>query len=214
MLLNMPEKRKIILTEQQYAELVKARDSHALALPPRHQKVTTGQIQSRPIRKIDQEPRPAKSHKPQKMHWLFFVGLGMMAVLILWVAGSAGVTWGRQLYNDIRYGTPRTYQVDQIVGQGGDSPAHPSHFIAINKNHQAIIIELKAGDPAQAITYTMPIHNDNGEAPVTLEFRDVIGDGKLDMIIHIHLLTREQIFVFINTGTQFRPAKGSDHIKL
>jgi hypothetical protein len=210
----MAKKRKIILTEQQYAELVKSRDRYALALPPRHQKVTTGQIQSRSIRNADQEPRPAKSHRPQKMHWLFFVGLGMMAVLVLWVVGSAGVTWGKLLYNDIRYGTPRTYQVDQVVGQGGDSPAHPSHFIAINKNHQAIIIELKAGNPAQAITYTTPISDDNGEAPVTLEFRDVTGDGKLDMIIHIHLLTREQVVVFINTGTQFRPAKGSDHIKL
>jgi hypothetical protein len=104
--------------------------------------------------------------------------------------------------------------VDQVVGQGGDSPAHPSHFIAINKYHQAIIIEFKAGDPAQAITYATPIYNDNGEAPVTLEFRDVTGDGKLDMIIHIHLLTREQIVVFINTGAQFRPANGNDHIKL
>ena len=211
MLLEMEKKRKIILTEQQYAELVKARDSHALALPPRHQKITTGQIQPRPIHKTDQEPRPAKSHKPQKMHWLFYVGLGMMAVLALWVAGNAVVTWGKQLYNDIRYGTPRTYQVDQVVGQGGDSPAHPSHFIAINKNHQAIIIELKAGDPAQAITYTTPISNDNGEAPVTLEFRDVTGDGKLDMIIHIHFLTREQIVVFINTGTQFRPTNGKEY---
>jgi len=210
----MANKRKIILTEQQYAELVKARDSHALALPPQRQKITTGQVQSRPTRKADQEPQPAKSHRPRQMHWLFYVGLGMMAVLALWVAGNAVVTWGKQLSNDIRYGTPRTYQVDQVVGQGGDSPAHPSHFIAINENHQAIIIELKAGDPAQAITYTTPIHNDNGEAPVTLAFRDITGDGKLDMIIHIQLLTREQIVVFINTGTQFRPANGNDHIKL
>jgi len=183
-------------------------------IPPRRQKIMTRQLQPRPTRKIAQEPRPSKLRKLMNMHWLFLVGLGMMMALILWVIGTAVLVWGTQRYYDFRYGTPRTYQVDQVVGHGGDSPAHPSHFIAINVNRQAVVIELRAGDPTKAITYTTPIYNDNGEAPVILEFRDITGDRKLDMIMYIRLVTREQIVVFINNGEQFIPAKGNDHIKL
>lgn len=183
-------------------------------VPPRRQKLMTRQLQARPTRKIAPEPAPSKVHNLKNMHWLFLIGLGMMAALILWIIGSAVLAWGIQRYNDFRYGNPRTYQVDQVVGQGGDSPAHPSHFIAINENHQAIIIELRANDPAKAITYTTAIYNDNGEAPITLEFRDVTGDGKIDMIIHIHSLSQEQVAVFINHGDQFIPANNNDHIKL
>lgn len=182
--------------------------------PPRRQKLMTKQLQARPIRKIAPRPEPSYLYKLKNMHWLFLVGLGMMVLLILWIIGSAILVWGIQRYYDLCYGNPRTYQVDQVVGQGGDSPTHPSHFIAINENHQAIVIELRAGDPTKAITYTTAIHNDNGEAPVTLDFRDVTDDGKLDMIIHIHLPDQEQIAVFINNGEQFRPANESDHIKL
>jgi hypothetical protein len=184
-------------------------------VPPRRQKLTTQNLQARPTRNFAHEPKPSKLYKLKNMHWLFLVGLGMMAALILWIIGSAALAWGIQRYYDFHYGNPRTSQVDQVVGQGGDSPAHPSHFIAINENHQAVVIELKAGDPAQAITYTTAIYNDNGQAPVTLEFRDVTGDGKPDMIIHIHLLAQDdQIAVFINNGTQFVPANNNDRIKL
>jgi hypothetical protein len=184
------------------------------SVPPRRQKLMTKQLQARPTRKIAPEPVPSTLHKLKNMHWLFLIGLGMMAALILWVIGSAVLAWGIQRYYDFRYGNPRTYQVDQVVGQGGDSPASPSHFIALNENHQAIVIELRAGDPTKAITYTTAIYNDNGEAPVTLEFRDVTGDGKVDMIIYIHSLNQEQITVFINNGEQFVPATNNDHIKL
>lgn len=183
-------------------------------VPPRRQKLATKQLQARPTRKIAPEPAPGKLHRLKNMHWLFLVGLGMMTALILWIIGSAVLAWGIQRYYDFRYGNPRTSQLDQVVGQGGDSPAHPSHFIAINQNHQAVVIELRAGDPTKAITYTTPIYNDNGEAPVTLEFRDVTGDRKVDMIIHIHALSQEQIAVFINNGEQFVPATNNDHIKL
>jgi len=169
------------------------------------------QLQPRPTREIVQKPQTSKVHQIKHMHWLFFVGLIMMVGLILWITGTAALAWGIQRYNDLRYGIPRTYQVDQVVGQGGDSLAHPSHFIALNKNHQAIVIELQAGDPKKSFSYTAPLYNDNGEAPVTLEFRDVTSDGKVDMIVHIHLPTQEQIAVFINNGSQFLRSNGKYH---
>jgi hypothetical protein len=140
----------------------------------------------------------------------------MVAMLVLWVVGSSALAWGVQRYDDYRYGNPRTYQVDQVVGQGGDSTAHPSHFIAINLNHQAVVIELMAGDPAKSVSYVAPIYivGDNGLAPILLDFRDVNGDGKLDMIVTIHLSNQNQVYVFINDGTKFRPSNASDKMHL
>lgn len=150
------------------------------------------------------------------MHWLFLVGLGMAIVISLWVAGSVGLSWGTQVYNNLTYGTPRTYQTDAVVGHG-DSTAKPSHFIAMNWNHQAMVIEFKAGDPKQSVSYVAPIYivGDDGLAPVTLEFRDVNSDKAVDMIVHIHL-ANEQIFVFLNdlkTG-KFRASTNSDNLKV
>jgi len=80
-----------------------------------------------------------------------------------------------------------------------------------------VVVEFKGGDPTKAVTYIASVYiagNGGDLAPVTLEFRDVTGDGKLDMIIHIHLPTQDQISVFVNDGTTFRPANGNDRIHL
>ena len=157
-------------------------------------------------------------HRPFRwlfsIHWLFLVGLGMISALMLWLVGSAVLTWGTQRYYDFHYGYPRTYQTDMAVGHGGDSPAHPSHFIAINQNNQVIVIELKADDPAKVAIYKTPITiYDGGQSPVTLSFRDVNGDHKLDMIIDIHLSGQDQYSTFINEGDNFRPATSNDSIQ-
>jgi hypothetical protein len=170
-----------------------------------------------------QQPRPAPNlREPQadrhvtRNHWLLYLGIAMIILVIVWVLGSAVLAWGTQRYNDLRYGTPRTYQTDAVVGHN-DSAAHPSHFIAMNLNRQAVVIEFMGGDPAKAITYLAPVFiagSDGQLAPVTLEFRDVTGDGKLDMLIHIHLSGQDQISVFVNTGSKFRPSTGTDNIRL
>jgi len=49
---------------------------------------------------------------------------------------------------------------------------------------------------------------------VTVEFRDVTGDGKPDMLVHILFRTQVQTFVFINTGTKFRPPTSKDVIRM
>jgi hypothetical protein len=149
------------------------------------------------------------------VHWLLPAGVGMIAMLVLWVVGSNVLAWGTQRYNDIVYGMPRTYQTDAVVGQGGDSPQHPSHFVAINWNHQAVVIEFIAGDPAKSVSYKANFYatsSDDNLAPVTLQFKDVNGDRKPDMIVNIHLPGQDQVVVFINTGTQFRPLKANEKI--
>ncbi|QBD80617.1 hypothetical protein EPA93_33445 [Ktedonosporobacter rubrisoli] len=169
-----------------------------------------------PTRNVTQPAEPSTQTK-RNVHWLFLVGLGMLVALALWITGSWVLAWGLQRYNDIRYGYPRTFHMDAVVGHGGDSPAHPSHFIATNFNRQAIIIEFMAGDPAKSVSYVAPIYiaGDGGNlAPVTLEFRDVTNDNKPDMVVHIHLPSQDQVYVFVNDGTKFRPSNGGDKIRL
>ena len=73
-------------------------------------------------------------------------------------------------------------------------------------------MELMAGNPAKSINYTGPdLFESGGDLiPVTLEFRDVTGDGKPDMLIHI----QDKVFVFVNDGTKFRPSNANDKIHL
>ena len=157
-------------------------------------------------------PPPPVVKERRKVHWLLPIGVGMLAMLALWVIFSVLLAWGTARYEDIKYGNPRTYQTDFAVGHGGDSLQHPSHFIAINLNRHIVVIEFMAGDPAKAITYGGPYLYGVGQdlTPPVLEFRDVTNDGKVDMIIHI----ADQSVVFINTGDKFRPATASDNIHL
>jgi hypothetical protein len=192
------------------------------SIPKRQQAQTTRQLSPRPAPK-NTPPLEKRALKPslfvqlKQMHWLFFIGLGMICMLVLWLIGSAVLAWGMQRYYDVRYGTPRTFQTDMAVGHGGDSPAHPSHFIAMNLNNQAVVIELKAGkaDKASVAWYVSQITiMDSGQSPVTVNFKDVNSDHKLDMIIDVHLPGQDQYSFFINDGDNFRPATSNDTINV
>ncbi len=186
-------------------------------IPRRQQAAKTRQLSPRPTQKMISPPE-IKAEKPglfawlKQMHWLFLIGIGMISALVLWLIGSAVLAWGTQRYYDFRYGNPRTYQADMVVGHGGDSSSHPSHFIAMNMNGRVVVIELKAGDPKQAAIYDPQIAITDG-APVTLSFKDVNGDHKLDMIIDLHLPGQDQYSIFINDNDTFRPASPKDSIQ-
>ncbi len=159
-------------------------------------------------------PRPTPvqpSHRTgHHVHWLLLVGVGMLAMFALWVVGTGLVTWGSTQLDDWHYGRPRTFQMDARVGH--DDAVTPSHFIALNLNRHVIIIEFPGGDPTRAKDYLGPTLFGDGQdlTPVTLSFKDVNGDGKLDMLVHI----QDQTFVFLNDGTQFRPLKPGEHVTL
>ncbi len=163
----------------------------------------TGNIPARPIRNVNTayttSPAPAK-HERRNVHWLLYVGMGMLIALILWLLGMNALNWGTNEYNNLVYGNPRTFQTDAVVGHN-DSSANPSHFIAINLHGQIIVVEFPGGNPSKAIDYAGPDLIEPGEDlyPVTLTFSDVNHDGKPDMIIHVG----DKIFVFYNTGTSF-----------
>ena len=88
----------------------------------------------------EEEPR-----QHRRVHWSLIFGIGMVVMLALWIGGNMLLTWWTITQDDWHYGRPRTFQTDAVVGHA-DSPAQPSHFIAINFNRHVEIIELPGGD--------------------------------------------------------------------
>ena len=139
-----------------------------------------------------------------RFHWLVFVGLAMLVMIIGWLAFTALSSWWQTTQDDWHYGRPRTFQIDAVVGHD-DSPSHPSHFIAINLDRHVVVIELPGGDASKARIYNGPTLLGPGQdlTPVTLSFRDVNGDGLLDMLINV---AGSQI-IFYNEHGSFRPPR-------
>ncbi len=146
-----------------------------------------GASPARPVRNVTTSyERPPVKRERKGVHWLLYVGLGMIAAIALWVLGASALAWGTNQYNNIVYGYPRTFQTNAVVGHN-DSPANPSHFIAVNLKGQIIIFELPGGDPSKSTDYIGPdlIGPQDDLLPVTLSFRDVNHDGAPDMIVHV-----------------------------
>ena len=139
-----------------------------------------------------------------RLHPLVYVGVGMLALVAFLLVFSSAATWVGQTKDDLVYGRPRTFQLDAVVGHH-DSAQSPSHFIALNLDRHVVVIEIPGGDTGQMKVYQVTTLFGDGEdlTPVTLSFRDVTGDGKPDMLIHIE----NQTLVYVNDGGSFRPAK-------
>src|SRR5436853_4318889 len=48
--------------------------------------------------------------------WLIYLVLGMLMTMVLLWLGQTVFTWGQQSIDDLRYGRPRTTNVDHFVG--------------------------------------------------------------------------------------------------
>ncbi len=138
-----------------------------------------------------------------RAHPLLLLGLGMILMLVLWTLLTLVVSWWNTTWDDLHYGRPRTFQIDAVVGQN-DSPASPSHFIALNLNGRIEVIEFPGGDASKARIYIGPQLYGNGDnlIPVTLSFVDVNGNHHPDMILHF----QDTRLVYINENGGFRPA--------
>lgn len=128
--------------------------------------------------------------------------IGVVITIVLFMIVTSLGSWWRTYQDDLHYGRPRTSQMDAVVGHN-DSPSHPTHFIFINLHRHVEIIEIPGGDASHTRIYTGPILFGDGQdlTPITGEIRDVNGDKKPDLIVHI----QDQQIVFLNDGTAFRP---------
>ncbi|HLI08885.1 MAG TPA: VCBS repeat-containing protein [Ktedonobacteraceae bacterium] len=175
-------------------------------IPPRRSAYTTpGQIPGRGGPGALAAPEPVLAPRRRRgfyAHPLLYLGTGMVAMLALWVGLSIFLSWWYTWQDDLHYGRPRTYQVDQVVGHN-DSPDNPTHFVAINLNSRVLIIELPGGDSSKARIYQGPTLYGQGSdlAPITLSFQDVNHDGKLDMLVHF----QGSVIIYLNQGGTFVP---------
>ena len=148
---------------------------------------------------------PALHRAPKRRaHPLLYLGLGMIALLVLWTLVMGVASWFNTTMDDLHYGRPRTFQLDQFVGHT-ESGGIPSHFLAINFHSHIEIIEFPGGDASKARIFLGPqLYTDGSDlVPVTLKFLDVNGDHRPDMMITFQ---NSQV-VFINDQGTFRPLR-------
>jgi hypothetical protein len=133
---------------------------------------------------------------------LIAILVGVVLTIVLFMSLSALGSWWHNYQEDIQYGRPRTSQLDAVVGHG-DSATHKTHFIFLNLNRHVEIIEIPGGDATRTRIFLGPVLFGDGQdlTPVTGEIRDVNGDGKPDLILHI----QDEQIVFLNDGTTFKP---------
>jgi hypothetical protein len=194
-----------VMTQQPRKRVVRVHDfplrrSRTQGYPP---------LQGPPAQPPPLDP-PSQTRTRPRVHWVLFVGIGMLVMVFVCYLLSVCLTWWQITQDDWHYGRPRTYQVDARVGHS-DS-VMPSHFTVINLNRHVIVIELPGADPARAKIYLGPTLSRDGQdlTPVTLSFKDVNGDGQPDMLIHI----QDQTIVFLNENGAFRPLKAGEHVTL
>jgi hypothetical protein len=187
---------RVNIVEHYHDQPLRAHRTNYQQLPSRRQRDTgTDEVE---------KPVPKGKRQKRNIHPLLYLGVGMIAMLALFVLLSSAAAWLQEKQNDLTYGNPRTFQTDAVVGHS-DSAANPSHFIAVNLNRHVQVIEIPGQDSAKERTFPITTLFGDGEdlTPVTLSFRDVNGDGKPDMLIHIE----NQTLIMINDQGTFRPAK-------
>ena len=199
----MTDGSEMHVTERELSSMPKEYRQAAILVtppPPKRQALPAPQPQQPHTDDLPGQPRRRRFFR---VHWLVWVGLSMIVMIIGWIALTALGNWWTNQTNQWTYGYPRTFQTDYNVGHG--TAADPnSHFIAINLNKQIEVIEFPGDDPAKSKIYIGPMLIGPGQelTPVTLSFEDVSNDGKPDLVIHV----ADSKFIFLNTGTGFKPA--------
>ncbi len=146
----------------------------------------------RRYRQVRTDARPVEDDAPAQrmhprwhhMHWLLWVGLLPIVMVIGWVLISTVGLWIGHTVDTVRYGMPRTVQLDAVVGHH-DSAEHPSHFFAFNLDGHLSVIELPGGDVSKAVVYQGPtLYGDEGKlTPVTLSVEHD-EQGKVELVLH------------------------------
>ncbi|HEU5379073.1 MAG TPA: hypothetical protein VFV38_26920 [Ktedonobacteraceae bacterium] len=147
------------------------------------------------------------AHARPYVHPLLWLSGCLLLTVLLWIGMTQVLAWGTGVLDLMRYGNPRTFQMDAVVGQG-DSPQHPSHFVAINLHGQIVILDFPAGDPSRAREFEVSslLGQNADQVVVTLRFLDLNHDGKPEMIIDVG---EAQVFL-VNANGTFRPPGPSE----
>ena len=179
---------------------------------PRHAPTPTPEgraATSRATRRLPEEPearQTARLPEARRLRfWLRWLLVGVLLLLVMltgWLLFTVVGSWWQGVQDGWTYGLPRTFQVDQYVGQQ-DSPSAPDHFIALNLHGLVEVVQINPQHPEQDHIYTITSVSDV-EAPVRLRFADTTGNGKLDLLVSVGDSTPYTV-VLRNTGKAFQP---------
>ena len=215
---------RAVPTRQSSNRLAPVRQSAALRQPTQQREAVRQTTQPAALRQPTQPrgttKRPSQSIASQRQqsqqrqfHWLVPTGITMMITIACYLLLYGALIGGRGLYNDWAYGaTTRTSHLEAVVGDH-DSATSPTHFVAMNLHGTIDVIEMPGGDVTHAKVFPGPhlLWSDADKAVVTLEVKDVNGDNKPDIIVHVQgdtdLLFRQTNanFVLRNNGSGFAP---------
>ena len=151
--------------------------------------------------------RPAQAAQPRGgalLHRVQILAYGitlLLAAAAIYVIVSLLLGKASVLVDDLRYGRPRTTQIDAFVGHE-EMNGQPTHLMAINLNRQIMVIELPGGEAAKARTLSGPyLFGANEElTPLQLHLQDLDGDGMPDLLLDI----RQEQLVYLNRDGAFR----------
>jgi hypothetical protein len=124
--------------------------------------------------------RPGHGQK----HWMVPAVLGMGVMIVLTILAQFAWSAGTTIYLDLRFGMPRTTQVDAYVGH--EAGQHiPSHFIGENLRGQVVILEFPGSDAQHMRVLIGPHLAGPGadQTPVLLSFVDRHGKHTPDLLV-------------------------------
>jgi len=138
---------------------------------------------------------------PRRLHTAAYGVTLLLAAIAIYAAVSLLVSKVHIVVDDMRYGRPRTVQLDGFVGHA-EPAGNPTHLMAINLNRQVLVVELPGGDATKARTIVGPylFGADEDLTPVLLSLRDMDGDGRLDLLLDV----RHEQIVYLNKDGAFR----------
>lgn len=167
-------------------------------------------VTSKSLRSVQQARRPVVAAGRGFRALAYGVTLLLAAVAVYAVVGAL-YGYLQTGVDDLRYGRPRTVQLEGYVGHN-EAPGRPTHLIGLNLNRQITLIELPGGDATQARTYLGPYLVGAREdlTPVSLALSDVDGDGASDLLVSV----RDEQIVYLNRDGAFRPATAEEQAQL
>ncbi len=137
---------------------------------------------------------------------IIWLCLALIIMIVGWWLLSWVANWWQGVQDNMKYGTPRTFQTDEYMDLG-DSPAHPDHFIALNLHGVIEVVQINPSDSKQDAVYVLT-SVENESIPATLSFRDTTGDGRTDVIVTIGD-SNPYTLVMINNGKTLVPTQAA-----
>ena len=110
------------------------------------------------------EQTPISRPRSPRFHFSLYIGVAMVVMVLGWIVLSSLSQWWQSQQDTLRYGYPRTFQVDADVKHGGRS-----HFTVENLNGHILIMEIQPSNLAKTHLYSGPVFSGAGadEQPAT-----------------------------------------------